>query len=115
MIFNVTGKLLDACVLGILQEKDAYGYDLTQTVGNYMEVSESTLYPVLRRLSKDGYLTSYHTLIDGRSRKYYHMTPQGELLLQQYVQDWNTHKNIVTSLIEGGKTHDQTRIFKEIG
>lgn len=114
MIFNVTGKLLDACVLGLLKEKDTYGYDLTQTIGTYMEVSESTLYPVLRRLSKDGYLTSYDKQFDGRNRKYYHMTDRGETLLQQYNTDWNTHKNIVTTLIQGGTNHDQTNFFKEI-
>lgn len=106
MIFNVTGKLLDACVLGILSKKDTYGYDLTQNISSYMEVSESTLYPVLRRLLKEGLLTSYDKTFDGRNRKYYQITDAGKVMLSNYVEDWNRHKNIVTTLIQGGNDND---------
>lgn len=114
MIFNVNGKLLDACVLGLLKEKDTYGYDLTQSISKYMEVSESTLYPVLRRLLKEEHLSSYEKQFDGRNRKYYHITPTGYALHQQYREDWRKHKQIVTNLIEGEDDHEQGKILKEI-
>lgn len=107
MIFSVNGKLLDACVLGLLSGGDTYGYDLTQKIGNYMEVSESTLYPVLRRLSKDGHLTSYDQQHDGRNRKYYQMTDSGKSLLDQYKKDWATHSHTVGALLNGGEEHDE--------
>lgn len=102
LIFNVTGKLLDTCVLSLLEKKDTYGYDLTQTIGKYMEISESTLYPVLRRLMKEGHLESYNQEHDGRNRKYYHITESGLQLLIEYRGDWKQHKHILEQLIEGG-------------
>jgi PadR family transcriptional regulator PadR len=56
MTYQLTAPLLDACVLGILAKGDAYGYTLTQKVRELVDISESTLYPVLRRLQKDGLL-----------------------------------------------------------
>lgn len=59
MGFQLGSVLLDACVLAVVMKEDTYGYKLTQEVKQIMDVSESTLYPVLRRLQKDGYLTTY--------------------------------------------------------
>ena len=56
MTYQLTAPLLDACVLGIVAENDAYGYTLTQKVQEVVDISESTLYPVLRRLQKSGHL-----------------------------------------------------------
>ena len=57
MVFQLGSALLDACVLAVLDSQDAYGYVLTQSVKQVMDISESTLYPVLRRLQKDGLLS----------------------------------------------------------
>ncbi|MFI3253488.1 MAG: PadR family transcriptional regulator [Eubacteriales bacterium] len=115
MIFNVTGRLLDACVLGLLQENDTYGYDLNQKIAEFMEVSESTLYPVLRRLTKENALTSYDKPYDGRNRKYYHITEVGQRILAEYKENWQIHSNIVSTLLEGGKNHDKRDVSEEIG
>ena len=56
MVFQLGSSLLDACVLATLHKEDTYGYRLTQEVKRVMDISESTLYPVLRRLMKKGYL-----------------------------------------------------------
>ena len=53
MAFQVSASLLDACVLSVLEQSDVYGYELTQRIKELMKISESTLYPVLRRLQKD--------------------------------------------------------------
>ncbi len=106
MIFGVAAKLLDACVLGILSKGDTYGYDLTQKIGETIEVSESALYPVLRRLTKDGFLSTYNVPYDGRNRKYYSMTESGKNQHILYKQEWILHKKMVDKLIEGGGKHE---------
>ena len=74
MTYQLTTPLLDACVLAILNIEDAYGYTLTQKVKEVVDISESTLYPVLRRLQKDNYLSTYDEPFQGRNRRYYHIT-----------------------------------------
>ena len=59
MAFTIGSTLLDACVLAVLAREDAYGYRLTQQIRQVVEISESTLYPVLRRVQKDGAVRSY--------------------------------------------------------
>lgn len=103
MIFTVSGKLLDACVLGIVNEKDSYGYDLTQKISSSMEVSESALYPVLRRLSKENLLTTYDQAFEGRNRKYYQITTEGKLRLEYYIEEWENHQSMVSKLMAGGQ------------
>ena len=69
--------LLDACVLAVLEKEDAYGYSLTQRMKEVVELSESTLYPVLRRLQQSGCLTVYDKPFQGRNRRYYAITRRG--------------------------------------
>ena len=69
--------LLDACVLASIAREDAYGYRVTQEAVALLGVSESALYPVLRRLEKQGCFETYSREYDGRLRKYYRMTPLG--------------------------------------
>lgn len=100
MVFQLGSALLDACVLGVLTEGDAYGYTLTQQVREVIDISESTLYPVLRRLQKDGYLTTYDEPIQGRNRRYYKITEAGKDKFQFYCEEWKTFRNSVDGLLE---------------
>ena len=68
MAFQVSAALLDACVLSVLERSDVYGYELTQRIKELMKISESTLYPVLRRLQKDESVTVYDMPHNGRHR-----------------------------------------------
>lgn len=104
MTFSISAKLLDACVLGILQAEDTYGYDLTQKVGSTIDVSESALYPVLRRLSKDNLLTTYDKQFDGRNRKYYKITDDGLEKLEFYKAEWTVFKETIDKILGG--THE---------
>lgn len=101
MTYQLTAPLLDACVLGILAESDAYGYTLTQKVKEVVDISESTLYPVLRRLQKSGYLTTYDEPFEGRNRRYYSITDSGKNLLEFYRKEWVDYKVKVDRLIGG--------------
>lgn len=99
MAFQLGAALLDACVLATLESGDTYGYVLTQSVRTIVDVSESTLYPVLRRLLKDGFLTAYDSQYGGRNRRYYRITDSGKGLLLQYRNDWNEYKYKIDSIL----------------
>ena len=90
MVFNTGAALLDAIVLAVVskEEEGTYGYKITQDVRSVLEVSESTLYPVLRRLQKDECLEAYNMEYAGRNRKYYKLTEKGELFLGELELSW---------------------------
>ena len=102
MFFSVGAALLDACVLSALREEDAYGYVLTQTLKGTIEISESTLYPVLRRLQKDEFLATYDVPWQGRNRRYYKITDKGLTMAVEYRDAWTDFRGRVDRLILGG-------------
>ena len=99
MTYQLTAPLLDACVLGIVAKEDSYGYTLTQKVRELVDISESTLYPVLRRLLKDNYLETYDQPFQGRNRRYYRITNDGKNILRFYKEQWKFYKDKVDILI----------------
>jgi len=107
MNFQVGAALLDACVLAILSREDAYGYVLTQNVKEILNVSESTLYPVLRRLQKENFLTTYDMPFDGRNRRYYQITDTGKEKLSEYLGQWSEYKEKVDKILLGGTNDEQ--------
>ncbi len=102
MTYQLAAPLLDACVLGIVSSEEVYGYTLTRRVQEIIDVSESTLYPVLRRLQKENLLTTYDQAYQGRNRRYYQITPKGLEQLVFYRNEWNIYKSQIDTLI-GGK------------
>ena len=103
MIFQLGSTLLDACVLAQLSREDAYGYVLTQNVKEIVTISESTLYPVLRRLQKENCLRTYDQPFQGRNRRYYAITDEGMNLLQYYLTEWDAYKNKLDNILLGTK------------
>ena len=103
MIFNTGAALLDAIVLAVVknEEEGTYGYKITQDVRRVLEVSESTLYPVLRRLQKDECLVTYDREVDGRNRRYYCVTEKGIAKYQLYRIEWKKYSEKITDLFEG--------------
>lgn len=98
--------LLDGCVLALLEEEDLYGYALTQRVKAVLDISESTLYPVLRRLQKDGCLSVYDQPYQGRNRRYYAITRRGQDRLEQIRGEWRQLRNNLDHLLLEG-TEDE--------
>ncbi|MCI5845131.1 MAG: PadR family transcriptional regulator [Oscillospiraceae bacterium] len=94
-VFSVSTALLDAVVLSLIAKKDTYGYELTHTIQTVFSISESTLYPVLRRLQKNQYLITYDQPYMGRNRRYYHITDMGQAALQTYRSEWQQYKQQV--------------------
>ena len=91
---------MDLCVLSLLKEKDYYGYELVQKISKYMEISEGTLYPILRRLKLEGYLkTAIRESNEGPSRKYYSLTRKGEEKEIELSKEWKSFVEKVSKMI----------------
>lgn len=103
MVFNTGATLLDAIVLAVVSKEPdgTYGYKITQEVRQVIELSESTLYPVLRRLQKDECLEVYDRECAGRNRRYYKVTGRGWAQLQLYEGEWRKYSDKITGLFEG--------------
>ena len=80
--------LLDICVLSVLRREDSYGYQIIKDLSGCIEISESTLYPILRRLESGGCLTVYSVEHSGRLRKFYRITPEGVGVIDQFLNSW---------------------------
>ena len=98
MAYTLGPQLLETCVLAIVARKDAYGYILTQQVKERMGISESALYPVLRRLQAEGRLAVYDSTYQGRNRRYYAITPEGRTRLAQGRENWTRFRENVEYL-----------------
>lgn len=101
MLFSINSGLLDACVLAILSRGDEYGYRLTQEVKQVMAISESTLYPVLRRLQKNGWLDTYDQSFQGRNRRYYHITEEGLSQHSIHLEEWKEYRKRIEEIFRG--------------
>ena len=80
--------LLEVCVLAAIRDQDSYGYQIIKDMKPYVELSESTLYPILRRLETAELLTVRSAEHNGRLRKYYHITQQGRDKIDAFQEDW---------------------------
>lgn len=102
MPFPIGASLLDAMVLAVVCREDTYGYKITQEIREAVEISESTLYPVLRRLQKDNFLETYDMEYMGRNRRYYKATPAGKIQLANFLNEWVDHKKMIDKVLLGG-------------
>ena len=104
MVFNTGAALLDAIVLAVVsrEQEGIYGYKITQDVRRVLDVSESTMYPVLRRLQKDECLEVYDMQFDGRNRRYYKVTEKGMAQLNLYKVESKNYTRKITEMFEGG-------------
>ena len=102
MVFNTGAALLDAIVLAVVshEAQGTYGYKITQDVRQAIDISESTLYPVLRRLQKDGCLETYDMEFGGRNRRYYRITEAGTAL---YRNEWTIYSIRISNLFAGSE------------
>ena len=105
MVFNTGSALLDAIVLAVVSKEPdgTYGYKITQDVRQAIEVSESTLYPVLRRLQKEECLEVYDLEFAGRNRRYYKLTDKGMIQLKLYYDEWENYFKKINIIFEGVK------------
>lgn len=93
---------IEMCVLALIGRRDMYGYELVGTIAAHIDISEGTVYPILRRLTMDGHLTTYlRESPSGPARKYYTITPQGRKYLQMLIQEWGNLSQMVATILRG--------------
>lgn len=93
--------LLDICVLAAIKYEDSYGYQIIKDMKPYVDISESTLYPILRRLEAAQLLTVRSVEHNGRLRKYYHITPAGLDRIAAFAEEWKEIMSIYQFVIRG--------------
>ena len=100
--------LLDVCVLAAIKSKDSYGYQIIKDMKPYTELSESTLYTILKRLETAGMLTVRATEHGGRLRKYYHITEDGLKRIEEFKVDWKEILSIYRFVTKEDGSNDET-------
>ena len=99
--------LLDVCVLAAIRNEDSYGYQIIKDMKPYLEISESTLYPILRRLEAAALLTVRTVEHSGRLRKYYHVTRLGQKRIEAFKEEWKEMVAIYRFVTREETRHDE--------
>lgn len=86
--------ILEVCVLAVLKKGPSYGYMIIRELEQCVEISESTLYPILKRLEQNGSLETYRKEYNGRMRKYYCLTKEGQHKIDQFLEEWDELQNM---------------------
>ena len=97
--------LLDVCVLAAIKNQDSYGYQIIKDMKPYLELSESTLYTILKRLETAGQLKVRTAEHGGRLRKYYHITAQGRKRIEEFREDWEEIRAIYEFITREDDAH----------
>lgn len=96
--------VLELCVLSLLKQGDKYGYELADTVGKEIDISEGTIYPLLKRLRNEGYFEVYlKESSSGPARKYYKLTKKGSDMQTALESEWNSFTDCVSTFLGGEK------------
>ena len=98
--------LLDVCVLSAIKDNESYGYQIIKDMKPYVDLSESTLYPILRRLEGANLLTVRSAPHNGRLRKYYRITPLGLQRIRDFQQEWKEILSIYNFVTREEGTHE---------
>ena len=98
--------LLDVCVLAAIKDEDSYGYKIIKDMKPYLELSESTLYTILKRLETADMLIVRSVEHEGRLRKYYHITEQGLGRIEEFQEDWKVILSIYNFIVREDTNHE---------
>ena len=101
MYYPVSALLIEFLILSIVDTQDSYGYEISQTIKIVADIKESTLYPILKKLEKGGFVTTYSQEFQGRKRKYYSITDDGRKQLEFLHWEWNSYRDTIDGIIEG--------------
>ncbi len=104
MDVQIKKGLTESLVLFIVSKEDAYGYKLMQDITRTIPLSESTLYPILRRLEAGKFLKTYSREFNGRLRKYYSITSAGKERLEEFRMHWREAMKIINYILEESDT-----------
>jgi len=94
--------VLELCVLALLAQRDCYGYEIVNDISKKISISEGTIYPLLRRLKNEGYVTTYlQESLEGPPRKYYKLTESGRKIYENLADEWREFATNVNDFLEG--------------
>lgn len=99
--------MLEACVLAVLSRRDSYGYKIIKDISGCIEISESTLYPVLKRLETGGFVSSYSMEHNGRLRKYYKIMPDGLKRIEEFKREWQEVMHVYNFILTEVNNNDK--------
>lgn len=99
--------LLEVCVLAAIKNEDSYGYQIIKDIKPYVEISESTLYPILRRLEEGKLLTVKSIEHNGRLRKYYRITKKGIDRIEEFKNEWNEIMSVYRFIAKEGQDEEK--------
>ena len=102
--------ILDVCVLAAIKNEDSYGYKIIKDMAPYIELSESTLYTILKRLESAQMLTVYSVEHGGRLRKYYHITDRGRERIAEFKNEWREVMVMYQFVTKEENENDKTRV-----
>lgn len=108
MYYPVSAHLIEFLILSVLQKEDSYGYEISRTVKLVADIKESTLYPILKKLEKNGFMTTYMKEYQGRKRKYYSLTDVGVEELKFLNSEWISYRDTIDDIVEG-RMKDENR------
>ena len=103
MYYPVSALLIEFLILSVVESQDSYGYEISQTIKLVADIKESTLYPILKKLEKAGYVTTYSAEYQGRKRKYYSITEAGKTQMAYLQGEWKSYRDTIDDIIEGRK------------
>ena len=106
MDVQIKRGLLEVCVLAAIKNRESYGYQIVKDISPYTQISESTLYPILRRLESAHMLTVRAAEYNGRLRKYYSITPEGKERLRIFAGEWHEIMRIYKFVVGEEQTND---------
>ena len=113
MLFNIQHPQELTTTLSLIIEKDCYGYELVEKISEHIEISEGTIYPILRRFIKDKWCESYlQESQEGPPRKYYKITTVGASIYKKQLSDWLEFNTSIKSLLKIGDEGEQIRVHK---
>lgn len=106
MDIQLRRALLDMCALAAIKDEESYGYNIIKDLSPYIEISESTLYPILRRLESQELLTVRTAEHNGRLRKYYKITNLGKEKLEKFKEEWKEVIVVYNLITKGGNANE---------
>lgn len=107
MYFPTSSALIEFLILAVLEQGDSYGYEISQTIKLIANIKESTLYPILKKLEGNSFLTTYSREFQGRMRKYYSLTNGGIEQLLTLKDEWALYTDTINGIIEGSIRRDK--------
>ncbi len=103
MNVQIKKGIVEVCVLASLAKEPSYGYKIISDISELIEISESTLYPILRRLEAQDMLRTYTRDFNGRTRKYYEITRLGRQKIRDFIEEWKNMELVYDFILRKGK------------